>query len=69
MEAYRGILDTFGLAAFQREAAALVLHPLRSHEALDLGGFGVRLLALALGLDFAADDEFADLQQRPNVSD
>ena len=38
-----------------------MLETLRGDETLDSGGFGVRLLAFALGLDFAADDEFADL--------
>ena len=41
----------------------LVLKTLRSDEALDAGSFGVRLLALALRLDFTTDDEFADLVQ------
>ena len=39
----------------------LVLETLGSDEALDTRCFGVRFLAFALGLDFAADDEFADL--------
>ena len=39
----------------------LVLEALRGDEALDAGGFGVGFLAFAFGLDFAADDEFADL--------
>lgn len=39
----------------------LVLETLGSDEALDTGSFGVGFLAFALGLDFAADDEFADL--------
>lgn len=39
----------------------LVLETLGSDEALDTGCFGVGFLAFALGLDFAADDEFADL--------
>jgi hypothetical protein len=40
---------------------ALVLETLRSNQTLDLRSLGVRLLALALGLDFTADDELADL--------
>jgi hypothetical protein len=40
---------------------ALVLEALGSNEPLDLGGLGVRLLALTLGLDLAADDVLADL--------
>ena len=61
VETYSSILDSLGLAAFESLAAALVLHALGSDEALDLGRFGVGFLAFAFGLDFAADDEFADL--------
>jgi len=43
---------------------ALVLETLRSNQALDLGSLGVGLLALALGLNLAADDELADLNLR-----
>ena len=39
----------------------LVLEALGSDEALDARGLGVGFFAFALGLDFAADDEFADL--------
>ena len=38
-----------------------MLEALRGDESLDLGSLGVRLLALALGLDLAADDVLADL--------
>lgn len=44
----------------------LVLETLGSDKTLDAGSFGVWLLAFALGLDFAADDEFADLFQHQN---
>jgi len=40
---------------------SLVLETLRRHEPLDLGSLGVGLLALALGLDLAANDVLADL--------
>jgi hypothetical protein len=40
---------------------ALVLETLRSDQTLDLGGLGVRLRALLLGLDLAADNELANL--------
>lgn len=40
---------------------ALVLETLGGNESLDLGSLGVRLLALALGLDLAANDVLADL--------
>ena len=43
-----------------------MLDPLRSNETLDLGGLGVRLLSLALRLDFTSDNEFADLPIAPN---
>lgn len=38
-----------------------MLEALGGDEALDAGRFGVGFLAFAFGLDFAADDEFADL--------
>lgn len=40
---------------------ALVLETLGGDESLDLGGLGVGGLALALGLDLAANDVLADL--------
>jgi len=39
----------------------LVLKALGSDQALNMGGLGVRLLALALGLDLAANDVLANL--------
>lgn len=39
-----------------------MLQALRRDEALDAWGFAVRFLALGFGLDFAANDEFADLE-------
>lgn len=39
----------------------LMLKTLRSDETLDTGSLRVWLLAFAFGLNFAADDEFADL--------
>ena len=44
----------------------LVLETLGSDEALDAGCLGVGFFAFALGLNFAADDEFADLVVRTN---
>lgn len=44
----------------------LVLKALRGNKTLDLGGLGVGLLALTLRLDFATDDELADLDCRKN---
>lgn len=39
-----------------------MLETLRCDQTLDAGGLGVGFLAFALGLDFTADDEFADLR-------
>ena len=58
------ILDLLGLAALQRDSVTLVLETLRSDESLDLGSLGVRLLALALGLDLASNDVLSDLYSR-----
>lgn len=55
------VLDLLGLAALERNAVTLVLQTLGSDQPLDLGGLGVRLLALTLGLDLATDDVLADL--------
>jgi hypothetical protein len=60
---YGSILGSLRATALECDPVALVLETLRSNKTLDLGGLGVRLLALALGLDFAADDELADLFQ------
>ena len=58
---YRGILGGFGLAAFECHSVTLMLETLGGNEALDAGSLGVGFLAFALGLNFAANDEFADL--------
>ena len=58
---YRGILARLGLAALECDSVTLVLETLRGDETLDAGGLGVGFLAFAFGLDFAADDEFANL--------
>lgn len=39
----------------------LVLETLGGNQSLDLGSLGVRLLALALGLDLSSDNVLADL--------
>lgn len=59
---YGLILDLLGLAALECDSVALVLETLGSDESLDLGGLGVRLLALTLGLDLTANDVLADLE-------
>lgn len=58
---YGLVLDLLGLAALERSAMALVLETLGSDQSLDLGRLGVRLLALTLGLDLAANDVLANL--------
>ena len=58
---YGLLLDLLVLAALERKAVTLVLETLGGDEALDAGGLGVGLLALALGLDLAANGELADL--------
>ena len=55
------IPDLLGLAALERDAVALVLQTLGSDQTLDARSLGVRLLALALGLDLATNDVLADL--------
>lgn len=62
--AYRCILGRFRLPTLESHAVTLVLETLRGDEALDAGGFGVRLLLFVLGLDFTADDESADLRKQ-----
>jgi hypothetical protein len=58
---YSLVLDLLSLAPLEGSAVALVLETLRGDQPLDLGSLGVGLLALALGLDLAADDVLADL--------
>ena len=58
---YGLVLDLLGLAALEGKTVTLVLETLGGDQSLDLGGLGVRLLALTLGLDLAADDVLADL--------
>jgi hypothetical protein len=60
-ETYGLVLDLLGLSPLESGTVALVLEALGSNEPLDLGGLGVRLLALTLGLDLAADDVLADV--------
>ena len=53
------------MTTLECDSVALVLQTLGSNETLDFGSLGVRLLALALGLDLTADDELANLQRVP----
>ena len=59
---YGSIFCGLGLAALKSHSVALVLETLRGDKTLNFGGFGVWLLALALWLDFAANDEFTNLR-------
>ena len=47
---------------------ALVLETLWSDETLDTGSFCVGFLAFAFGLDFATDDELANLDTNRQIS-
>jgi hypothetical protein len=58
---YGLILDLLSLAALESNAVTLVLQALGSDQTLDAGSLGIRPLALALGLDLAANDVLADL--------
>jgi hypothetical protein len=60
-ETYGLVLDLLGLAALECDAVTLVLETLGSDQSLDTGSLGVRLLALALGLDFTSDNILSDL--------
>lgn len=62
------VLDLLGLASLESGAVALVLQTLGGDQPLDLGGLGVRLLALTLGLDLSSDDVLADLDRRSEIS-
>ncbi|KAH9821386.1 hypothetical protein Tdes44962_MAKER04983 [Teratosphaeria destructans] len=62
MQTYGGILAGLRPAALECDPVALVLKTLRGDKTLDARSLGVRLRTLLLGLDFAADDEFADLE-------
>lgn len=55
------ILGSFRTAALECKSVTLVLQTLGSHQALNLGGLGVWLLALGLGLDLTANDELTDI--------
>lgn len=60
-DTYGLVLDLLGLAALDGKAVTLVLEALGGDKALDAGSLGVRLLALALGLNLTANDVLADL--------
>jgi len=55
------ILGSLCAAALECDAVTLVLQALRSNQTLDLRSLGVGLLALTLGLDLTANNEFADI--------
>lgn len=55
------VLNLLVLAALKRNAMTLVLEALRSDQPLDLGGLGVRLLALTFRLDLSSNDVLSNL--------
>jgi len=55
------VLGSVGPPPLQSNSVTFVLKTLGSDEPLDLRGFGVRLLALALGLNLAANDELTNI--------
>ena len=61
---YRSVLGGFGLAALECHSVALVLETLRGDKTLDAGGLCIGFFAFGFGLNFTADDEFADLVVR-----
>lgn len=65
---YGSIFGSLSIATLECDPVTLVLETLRGNETLDLGSFGVWLLALTLGLDFTTDNEFADLFQASSVA-
>lgn len=64
---YSLIADLLRLAALEGDPVTLVLQALGSDQALDLGGLGVRLLALTLGLHLTANDVLANLDLAASV--
>jgi hypothetical protein len=55
------LLGGLGTTSLERNPVTLVLKTLGGDKTLDLGSLGIRLLALALRLDLATDDELADI--------
>jgi hypothetical protein len=66
--AYSSVFGSFRMAPLQGDSVAFALKALRGDKALDLWGFGIWFLAFALRLDFATDDEFADLSRGNRVN-
>jgi len=66
------ILGGLSSSSLEGDSVALVLKTLRSNESLNPGSLGVWLLPLALGLDFATNNELANiivLGQTEEISD
>jgi len=61
LQTYRSIFGSLGSSSLESDSVTLMLKTLRSNEPLDLGSLGIWLLPLALGLDFAANNELANL--------
>ena len=58
---YRSILCSLRTTTLDCHQMTFVLETLRGDETLDSGSLGIWFLSLGLRLDFAADDEAADL--------
>lgn len=58
---YSGIFGSLSVTALECDTVTLVLQTLGSNQTLNLGCFGIRLLALALGLDLPTDNKLSDL--------
>ena len=61
MSTYGSLLLVLGLAALESLKMTLALETLGCDETLDRRSLGVWLGSLLLGLDFAANNELADL--------
>ena len=56
------ILRSLCSSTLECDSVSLVLETLRSDESLDLGSFGVWLLAFTFRLNLSSNDELADVQ-------
>ena len=66
-QTYSSILTRLRTTTLKRNPVTLMLETLRRDQALDTRGLGVGRGAFLLGLDFAANDELADLYHRHRI--